>query len=143
MTPKRTSIMLYSRAEAFINARSEDNFSSALNQSIERYEEILKQARVKLLEIFTEKEMALIIDVLNGTLFSEPISIHMVYGEVGDGINMDALDQKWEVDGKALVEKVRNLDYAEKVALVDAVERWWNSTGQEKQPGWLDTLKRG
>src|ERR671922_2751059 len=97
--------------------------------SLERYEEILKQARVKLLEIFTEKEMALIIDVLNGTLFSEPISIHMVYGEVGDGINMDALDQKWEVDGKALVEKVRNLDYAEKVALVDAVERWWNSTG--------------
>lgn len=142
MTPKRTSIMLYPRAEAFVQARSEDNFSGALNQTVERYEEILKQARAQLLELLTEKEMALILDVLNGTLFTEPISIHMVYGEVEDGINMEGLDQKWEINGKELIEKTRNLNYAEKVALVDATERWWASTGEGKQPGWLDTLKR-
>lgn len=143
MTPKRTSFMLYPRAQAFLEARDEGNFSSALNQSVERYEEILKQARTNLLALLSEKEMALIIDVLNGTLFSEPVSIHMVYGEVEDGVRMEGLDQKWEIDGPALIEKVHNLGYPEKVALVDAAERWWKSTGDGKQPGWLETLKRG
>lgn len=147
MPSKKFSISLYPRAEAFARARGDvvagDNISGAVNKSLERYEAILERGRSHLLEILSADEMALILDVLNGVIFSDTISIHMVYAEVEDGIGMDQLDQKWSVDGKALSEKIKNLEYAEKVALVDAAERWWNFVAAETQPGYLDTLRRG
>lgn len=146
MPSKKLSISLYPRAEAFAKARGDvkagDNVSGAVNKALERYEAILERGRSHLLEILSENEMALIMDVLNGVMFSDTISIHMVYAEVEDGISMDGLDQKWNIDGKALSEKIKNLEYAEKVALVDAAERWWNFVTSGEQPGYLETLKR-
>lgn len=146
MPSKKLSISLYPRAEAFAKARGDtvagDNVSGAVNQSLERYEAILERGRSHLLEILSENEMALILDVLNGVMFSDTISVHMVYAEVEDGISMDALDEKWKIDGKALSEKIKNLEYSEKVALVDAAERWWNFVASGKQPEHLETLKR-
>lgn len=146
MPSKKLSISLYPRAEAFAKARGDiqagDNVSGAVNKALERYEAILERGRSHLLEILSENEMALVMDVLNGVMFSDTISIHMVYAEVEDGISMDRLDQKWGVDGKILSEKIKKLKYAEKVALVDAAERWWNFVASGNQLGYLDTLKR-
>jgi hypothetical protein len=65
-----------------------------------------------------------------------------VWVEVKDGIQLDGLDKKWNINGAALVEKIKSLPYPEKCALIDASERWWNFVASGNQPGWLDTLKR-
>jgi hypothetical protein len=146
MPSKKLSISLYPRAEAFAKARGDtyagDNVSGAVNRSLERYEAILDDGRSHLLEILSENEMALVLDVLNGTMFADTISIHLVWVEVKDGIQLDGLDKKWNINGAALVEKIKSLPYPEKCALIDASERWWNFVASGNQPGWLDTLKR-
>lgn len=146
MTSKKLSISLYPRAEAFARARGDtvagDNLSGAVNKSLERYEAVLEDARRRLLDILTDNEMALVLDVLNGTMFSDTISIRMVWVEIKDGITMEGLDQKWQIDGPALVEKIQKLTYSENCALIDASERWWNFVAAGTQPGWLDTLKK-
>ncbi|MFY9604024.1 MAG: hypothetical protein WAR00_05190, partial [bacterium] len=37
------------------------------------------------------------------------------------------LDKKWQVDGKALVKKLKALSHVQALALVDAAERFWQA----------------
>ncbi len=43
------------------------------------------------------------------------------------------VDEKWEVDGKALVEKLRGLSDTQALALIDAAERFWNERGDGQE----------
>ena len=108
--------------------------SAALNKVLQRYFALMQQCRANLREQFSDNEVALILDVSNGTLFADTVSIRLLYANVEDGIQMDNLDTKWSVDGPALVRKVRELDAAHTTALVDAVEVWWERVGNGEQP---------
>lgn len=72
----------------------------------------------------TVGEACLICDVLNGTMMDASSST-MLWAEVEDGIRLDRLDEKWGVDGDALVAKLKGLDRLTCLALVDAAERFW------------------
>jgi hypothetical protein len=37
----------------------------------------------------------------------------------------DGLAEKWQIDGAALVEKLRALTFAQEVKLVEQIEAWW------------------
>lgn len=102
--------------------------STVINRSLARYFEIIEVGRRRLAELLSNGEIGLVLDVFNGTLFAEPFSIQMVPIEVADSLP-DGYAEKWKVDGPALVQKLRGLTYAESVALVDCVERWWNRVG--------------
>lgn len=141
---KKHSITLYARAADFIRARGEvspgDNMSAVINASLERYAAVLAAGRRSLLDLLDESEMGLIIDALNNPMFREPSAISVITASIEDAIDMDAAAAKWGVDDAALLEKLQGLTYAEQVALVDAVERWWLS---EQQSGdYLDALRR-
>lgn len=71
----------------------------------------------------TTGEAMLIIDALNGTLI-EVTTAQMLHYEIADSMG-DGLAQKWGIDGKGLVEKVRSWSLLQRLAVVDAVERWW------------------
>lgn len=73
----------------------------------------------------TEGEASLICDACNGTAFVDNRSISMLWAEIDDAIRLDGLDDKWHVDGPALVEKLRTLTWGQTAAIVDAVERFW------------------
>lgn len=119
----------------------ETNRSGTINKSLERYFAILADARRHLRGLLSDPEMAMILDVLNGTGFFDPIALQLVYGEIEDSL-IDGYAEKWEVDGPALVEKLRGLTYPENAALVDAVERWWTLIAKGEKPGYGDTLKK-
>ncbi len=140
MPVSKFSISLFSDAVAEIEKREGDR-SSIVNTSLERYFAILSRARRRLADLLSDQEMGLILDVLNGTLFSDTISLQLVYGEIEDSLP-DGYAEKWEVDGPALVEKLRTLTYPENVALVDAVERWWSRVAAGEQPGHGEALKK-
>lgn len=119
----------------------ESNRSGTINKSLERYFAVLADARLHLRKILMDSEMAMILDVLNGTGFFDPVAIQLVYGEIKDSL-IDGYAEKWEVDGPALVEKLRGLTYAENAALVDAVERWWTMIARGQKPAYNETLKK-
>lgn len=120
-------ITIPERISAEIDARG-DNRSEVIRRDLERLYTLYKHA-LREVEL-TAGEACLICDVLNGVLM-DATSASMLWAEVEDGIRMDDLDQKWGVDGPALVEKLRSLDRLTCLALVDAAERFWAASPQE------------
>ncbi len=105
-------------------ARSDESLSvhTVAKRDLERYYEMLQRS----LPSFTQGEAMLLVDVLNGTLHLS-YSMHLIWAEVSDALK-EGYAEKWEVDGTALVEKLRELTPFECMAVADAVERAWNST---------------
>ena len=118
----KTSIYLNDETLESINSRcgKDGSRSETIARLIARLEDILKRHRPKL----SDAEWALLSEALGGIVF-EPTSIRYVWARVEDAISENALGDKHGVDGRALVEKLRSLDHAGLVAIVDEAERHW------------------
>jgi len=103
------------------------------NRDLSRYYNILKYA-IREVEL-SEKEAMAIIDSTNGTML-ENVGIRMMYANIEDGIKFDGLAEKWEIDGEALVNKLKNASIGYLHALADAIERYWS-----KNDGTIDYEK--
>lgn len=128
-TPTR-SYRLSDEIQAAIAARSGPSTSqnAALASSLERYFYALYEARKGLEKLFTPGECGLIVDVLNGTIFNHYLAIQHVTSEVLEAMNDAGYAGKWGVSQVDLVDKLKMLDYLDKLALVDAVQVWWEAT---------------
>lgn len=97
--------------------------SARVNQIGDRYAEIMR--RVQIEKRFTDAEWNLLRDSLNG-VYKQPASqIARLWHGIEDSIELDGLADKWEVDGDALLAKLRDLQFVDEVAVVECVERWW------------------
>lgn len=114
--------------------------SPTIARQLERYFSLLERARRELRAILTEQEMSLIVDALNGTAFMDTFSLYFVNHEVSDAIDMDGLDTKWVANGDVLKTKMNSLNDVQRVALVDAVQRWWNRVAKGEQPDFRELL---
>jgi len=94
--------------------------SGMISQIIERY----AHAATACAPDLSEAEWSMIFDSLNGSLH-EAWVISAVEVGIADSIRLDALDEKWQVDGAALLRKLQALDYAGKLAVVDRAEKFW------------------
>ncbi len=97
--------------------------SQQVRADLERYYYALDQA-LRSVDL-SRQEALLLCDAPNGIL-SEPQTMQLLWAGVEDAIRLDGLATKWEVDGPALVSKLKALDYWQALAVVDAVERAWN-----------------
>lgn len=107
--------------------------STQITRGLDRYYAILAAERRQLAKLLSDGEVAYLCDVFNGSAFWEPVSVRLAWANVEDALE-DGYAQKWEIDGPALVTKIRMLDYAATVALVDAVEMWWQRVARGEQP---------
>lgn len=145
MPLKKTSVTLYDNVLAQVDTRANygevGQRSAIINRDLERYYESLKDTRRQLAQKLSEKEIGLVLDNLNGTLMSESYGVRLIYANVEDAITYESIDLKWEVDGDALVAKLKAFTFIENAALADAAERWWNrvAAGEEVTPA--DALK--
>lgn len=78
----------------------------------------------------SEAEASLVVDACHGTTFG-PWSASLLSAIVDNAIRLEGLADKWQVDGPALVERLRGLSYCQSLALVDAVERYWQAPDGE------------
>lgn len=121
---RRTTIYLTDRAEAVLAGG--ESLSGSINRIADRYYEVVRRSRIDL----SPAELGAVRDAMNGWL-AEPAAT--IAGgpalEVEDAL-ADGLAERHGIDGRALVEKLRGLTYAQELALVDAVEQHWRSAGQ-------------
>lgn len=143
MPVQKLSISFMDNTMQEINKRyhTDGERSMVINRSLERYFDLLARTRRELRQLFSDKEMDLILDALNGTAFFDTFGIYLVQHEIADAISMDGLDRKWEVDGKAMLDKMNALTDAQKLALVDAVQCWWDRVVSGEQPEYGEALK--
>jgi hypothetical protein len=108
--------------------------SAAVQRILGRYAEIVRRSVPDL----SVPEWKLVVYSLNGVIHDPPSMISALWHGIEDSISLDKLDTKWDVDGAALVKKLKRLSFAENVAVVDIAERYWLAVrlGQEaKVPG--------
>lgn len=92
--------------------------------------------------VFTRPELMLVIDVCNGLMLTPGIAGQHLPANVSDGIALDGLDKKWEIDGKALVAKLRGLSLAQLAIIEVWAQGFWESSntgeGALKSPGAIE-----
>lgn len=122
---KRTSTYLTDRTLQI--AGDGDSLSGALNRIVDRYGEICRRTRVE--DRFTPAELDALRSVVNGWL-AEPAAT------IAGGLALELEDagpeigDQFGIDRAALLGKLRALTFAEEVALVDAIERYWRKVGE-------------
>ena len=123
---RKTSIYLREELEEKLKVRGKET-SSLINRDLERlyslYQRSLRQVQL------TPAEACLIVDSQNGTLH-DARSAPMLWGGIEDSINLDGLAEKWEIDGPALVEKLKQLNDLQCMSIIDAAERFWEECPQ-------------
>lgn len=122
------NIYLTPDAAAALAARStgDRDVSRAACRMLERYAEVARRCRPEL----SEAEWSLLRDACNGWAVEPASAVAWLPLQVDDAIRLDELDRKWGVDGPALIERLRRLDYAGCLAVLDEIERWW-ATGTD------------
>ena len=105
----------------------DDQLSTAISRSLIRYVSMLMEARRELRPQFDAQECALMLDACNGIAFLDAFSVRLLPEGIRDAIEMEELDHKWEVDAVALLVKLDATTYTQRMALVDAIQRWWDA----------------
>lgn len=125
MPVEKFSISLMPKVSAQVDRR-EGQRSTSINKCLERYFWLMEHERRQLRQLFNDGEISLLCDLMNGTMFADPYSVQFITAEAADGIALDRLDEKWKIDGPALLEKLKALSYGANLALIDAVQLWWH-----------------
>lgn len=125
---KTVGLYLRDEIEKEIRSRGE-NRSWIISRDLERLYALYRRAiRETPLEY---REACLIVDALNGSIMDANTAT-MLWASIEDACKLDGLDKKWEVDGSALVEKLRGLNVLQAMALIDAAERVWGVPDGER-----------
>jgi hypothetical protein len=69
-------------------------------------------------------ETGLLVDILNGTMISLETA-QLLASEVEDSL-ADGVEAKWDVDGQALIATIGAWSLGQRLAVCDAVERFWS-----------------
>jgi len=125
MPAAKLSVSMPEPVAAALLARG-DTPSSAITRLVMRYVGLLSDARRELRSQFTDQECALVLDACNGVAFVDMFSIRLMPEGVAGAIEIDNLDAKWQLDGDALMAKLRATTLTQRMALVDAIQRWWD-----------------
>ncbi len=128
--PRPITVRLPAEQFAELEARTGDERGEGLptvaQVAIGRYLEVCRR---ELPRDLGEPEWNLIRDSLNGVWLQEemggPSSIALLQAQIHDSIVLSGAAKGWKVDGEVLLGKISKWSYAQKVAVVDAVERWW------------------
>ena len=118
---KTVGIYLRAETEKEISARGE-NRSHVISRDLSRLYTLYNRA-VREVPL-TEKEACLIVDSLNGTVL-DANTAQSLWFSIEDSINLDGMAEKWGLDGPALVEKLKELNAFQAMAIADAAERFW------------------
>ena len=77
---------------------------------------------------FIAGELKLMLDVMNGMLLTGQLAGRHLPLSVQDGIALDGLDKKWEVDAEQLLEKLKNMSTAELFFLEIWIQGFWQQS---------------
>lgn len=105
--------------------------SAGATKAVDAYINLRKRVLHGLKGRFTSNELKLLIDNQNGTIFSPDLfsSSQTLIHALEDGIKLDSLDQKWDVDTESFFETIKSLSDSEAYFLREEIDRFWNHMG--------------
>ena len=76
---------------------------------------------------FSPAEISLMIDVFNGLILTPQLAGQHITLQVSDGIKLDALDEKWGINGLELMRKIDSLALFDRACLEIWLSRYWKN----------------
>lgn len=108
-------------AEALEDQPAEPPLDARIQEMCDRYAEIIRREQALLSRRFSDNELRLLADVLRSTRFETAESCRGLWLAVESRVLHDELDRQYEVDGEALLERLKALGYTQEVALIEAL----------------------
>ncbi len=108
-------------AEALEDQPAEPPLDARIQEMCDRYAEIIRREQALLSRRFSDNELRLVADVLRSTRFETAESCRGLWLAVESRVLHDELDRQYEVDGEALLERLKTLGYTQEVALIEAL----------------------
>jgi hypothetical protein len=141
MPAKKTSVYLIQRT---LDVAGEgESLSGRLNQIVARYDDLIRLAMPE----FSEKQWCAIFDANNGTILSIDNDPHWpgnyfagVWANVADS---RGFDEKWGVDVQKLSARLRDLEPAQKIAVVEAIQTFWEHHEKPTEEALAKAIRRG
>ena len=103
----------------------DNSLNEVVVRDLGRYYELMIRARTEANRLLSASEQALILDARRGILHDERF-LTLLPHEVEDAVALEGLDEKWGVDGEALVEKLKAMPPVALAAIVDASDWYWS-----------------
>lgn len=122
----RKTIYLSEPVESVIDRlASKSSASAAIARACDRYLFLVKACRPAL----AYEEWMAVIDCLNGYASQENVNqyVYALTFNLSDSFNLDAINEKWKIDGQALLDKVQNMTSCEKLSIVDVADQFWSN----------------
>ncbi len=140
------SISLPAPIEARIKNRAAQDvaFSAQIQDDLSLCWAMLDRGLATARKKITRREAKLLLDVQNSTFFdSSQVSIWLhggLHHQVSDGIALDGMDKKWEIDGPALLAKIAALTDMETIAMLDWCRWMWRN--HEAEGLWTEQIDK-
>ena len=129
---KQTSMRLSAETVAWLN-RFSNPLTVQLEEDLAQLRAYTSSGVAGVADEFTEEEINLIRDSLNGTLFDPKHIVswgHMLAANVSDSITLDGLDEKWGVDKEEILKNINSLSEKQVIGLVHSVREFWAGKGE-------------
>ena len=131
--------------ETIIDRAAEDtSLSGQIQDDIGLIYSLLGQLMKYVYPILSKDEAQLILDVQNGAFWDHTQVFSWLHGglahNVSDGIALDRLDEKWSIDGRALLDKLNAFDNATTIAVLDWARHMWRHC--DVKGYWDEELKK-
>jgi hypothetical protein len=100
---------------------------------------LLRELRGK----FERQELLLMLDVCNGLVLTPGMAGQHLLADVSDGIALDGLAEKWEIDGPALLAKLQALSIFQAHCLEVWCRAFWEQSGEPESveiEKWVEQL---
>lgn len=121
---QRTSIFNSLEVER-LKRPSQKNFSQRIANICGRYSEIVKLESP--LNKFTFPELGLLRECFENKIIKTAGIIRYIPHKIEEAIEEKRLDDKYEVNKKKLLVKLKKLSYVQNVALIEHIEEYWDS----------------
>jgi hypothetical protein len=102
--------------------------TARVTDDLETYWSVLRIGLERVRQVLTSDEAKVILEVQNGAAVLGHPAIWIKGGlalNVQDGIELNKLDEKWDVDGEDLLRKIQRLGSGEIAALLDWCRTMW------------------
>lgn len=81
--------------------------------------------------IFSMGELGLMLDVMNGVWLLPGLIGQHLLADVADGIALDGMDEKWEIQKDGIINKLQGLTFFQMCVLELWCKRFWTSNAKD------------
>lgn len=139
MTRKSTSPMIDDKCADFYKM-TWGSVNAGTTYVLDAFPALYKRTLEDLKGRFSREELLLMIDVNNGLWLTPRIAGQHMDAQVSDGIALDHLDEKWEIDGDVLNKKVADLSIFEAACLEIWIMAFWEQKEHENIEAYVAEL---